>query len=59
MVKLSGKYDKPSANNKMHMMNKLFNLKRAEGMLVTQNLNEFNITTNQLSIVEIDFDDEI
>ena len=46
MVALFGMYEKPSANNKMHLMKKLFNLKIAEGMLVTQHLNEFNTITN-------------
>ena len=40
-------------------MKKLFNLKMAEGMPVIQHLNEFNIITNQLSFVEINFDNEI
>ncbi|RVW14238.1 Retrovirus-related Pol polyprotein from transposon TNT 1-94 [Vitis vinifera] len=40
-------------------MKKLFNLKMAENALVAQHLNEFNTITNQLSSVEIDFDDEI
>ena len=40
-------------------MKKLFNLKIAENALVAQHLNEFNTITNQLSSVEIDFDDEI
>ena len=31
----------------------------AENALVAQHLNEFNTITNQLSFVEIDFDDEI
>ena len=52
MSALSGMYEKPSANNKVH-------LKMAEGTPVTQHLNEFNTITNQLSSVEIDFDDEI
>ena len=52
-------YEKPSVNNKMHLMKKLFNLKIAENALVAQHLNEFNTITNQLSFVEIDFDDEI
>ena len=59
MAALSGMYEKPSANNKVHLMKKLFNLKMAEGTPVTQHLNEFNTITNQLSSVEIDFDDEI
>ena len=59
MKALSSMYEKPSANNKVHMMKKLFNLKMVEGTLVFQHLNEFNTITNQLSSVEIDFDDEI
>ena len=59
MKALSGMYEKPSANNKVHLMKKLFNLKMVENALVAQHLNEFNTITNQLSSVEIDFDDEI
>ena len=59
MKALSGMYEKPSANNKMHLMKKLFNLKMAENVSVTQHLSEFNTITNQLSPEEIDFDDEI
>ncbi|KAL6323541.1 hypothetical protein AAG906_039119 [Vitis piasezkii] len=59
MKALSGMYEKLSANNKVHLMKKLFNLKMAENASVTQHLNEFNTITNQLSSVEIDFDDEI
>jgi hypothetical protein len=59
MVALSSMYEKPSANNKVHLMKKLFNLKMAEGASVAQHQNEFNTITNQLSFVEIDFDDEI
>ena len=40
-------------------MKKLFNLKMVEGTLVAQHLNEFNTITNQLSSMEIVFDDEI
>ena len=59
MKALSSIYKKPSANNKVHLVKKLFNLKKAEGTLVAQHLNEFNTITNQLSMVEIEFDDEI
>ena len=59
MKALSGMYEKSLANNKVHLMKKLFNLKMAENALVAQHLNEFNTITNQLSSVEIDFDDEI
>ena len=40
-------------------MKKLFNLKKAEGTPIAQHLNEFNTITNQLSSVEIKFDDEV
>ena len=59
MKALSSMYEKPSANNKVHLMKKLFNLKMVENASVAQHLNEFNTITNQLSSVEIDFDDEI
>ena len=59
MKVLSDMYEKPLANNKVHLMKKLFNLKMVENASVAQHLNEFNTITNQLSSVEIDFDDEI
>ena len=59
MKVLSGMYEKSSANNKVHLMKKLFNLKIAEGVAVAKHLNEFNTVTNQLSFVEIEFDNEI
>ena len=59
MKALSSMYEKPLANNKVHLMKKLFNLKMAENASVAQHLNEFNTITNKLSFVEIDFDDEI
>ena len=59
MTALCSMYEKLSANNKMHLMKKLFNLKMAEGTAVAQHLNEFNTITNQLSSVEIEFDVEI
>nr|CAN81228.1 hypothetical protein VITISV_038889 [Vitis vinifera] len=59
MKALSGMYEKPFANNKVHLMKKLFNLKMVENASVAQHLNEFNTITNQFSSVEIDFDDEI
>ena len=59
MKALFGMYEKLSANNKVHMMKKLFNLKMAENALVAQHLNGFNTITNRLSSVKIDFDDEI
>ena len=59
MNALSSMYEKPSANNKVYLMKKLYNLKQAESTPVTQHLNEFNTITNQLSTVEIEFDDEV
>ena len=59
MTALSGMYEKPSANNKVHLMKKLFDLKMAESVAVAKHLNEFNTSTNQLYSVEIEFDDEI
>ena len=53
MKALSGIYEKPLANNKVHLMKKLFNLKMAENASVTQHLNKFNIITNQLSSIEV------
>ena len=49
MKTLSSMYKKLSTNNKVHMMKMLFNLKKAQGTLVAQHLNEFNTITNQLS----------
>ena len=59
MKALSNMYEKLSANNKVYLMKKLFNLKKAEGTPVAQHLNEFNTITNQLSTMEIEFDDEV
>ena len=59
MKALSDMYEKLSANNKVHLRKKLFNLKMAENASVAQHLNEFNTITNQLPSIEIDFDDEI
>ena len=55
----SSMYKKLSTNNKVYLMKNLFNLKMAENASVAQYLNEFTTITNQLSSVEIDFDDEI
>ena len=59
MKALTGMYEKSFTNNKVHLMKKLFNSKMVENASVAQHLNEFNTITNQLSSVEIDFDDEI
>ena len=54
-----GTHEKLSANNKVHLMKKLFNLNMAVNALVAQHINKFNTFTNQLSSLEIDFDNEI
>ena len=48
MKALSGMYENSSANNKVHLMKKLFNLKMTENASVAQHLNEFNTITNPL-----------
>ena len=53
MKALSDMYDKPSVNNKVHLMKKLFNLKMPEGNSMVGHLNKFNIVLNQLVSVEI------
>ena len=55
----SSMYEKPLANNKVYLMKKLFNMKKAEGTSVAQHINEFNTNTNQLSMMGIEFDDEV
>ena len=40
MKALSSMYEKPSANNKVHLMKKLFNLKMAENALVAKHLKD-------------------
>ena len=59
MKALSSMYEKSLANNKVYLMKKLFNLKKAKGTLVAQHLNEFNTITNQLSTMGIEFDNEV
>ena len=43
---LLGMYEKPSVNNKVYLMKKLFNLKMAENASVAQHLNEFKTIRN-------------
>ena len=59
MKALSDIYEKPLANNKVHLMKKLFNLNMPEGASVVENLNKFNTLLNQLVTIEIKFDYEI
>ena len=59
MDALAKLYEKPSASNKVFLMNRLFNMKMSEGGSVENHLNEFNMVTNQPSSVKVDFDDEV
>ena len=59
MQALADMYENPSANNKVYLMKKLFNLRRPEGGSVVEHLNSFNTMVNQLVLVGIKFDDEI
>jgi hypothetical protein len=52
-------YEKPSTSNKVFIMKRLFNMKMSEGGSVADHLNEFNMVTNKLSSVKVDFDDEV
>jgi hypothetical protein len=59
MDALAKLYEKPSPSNKLFLMNILFNMKMSEGGFVVDHLNEYNMVTNQLSSVKVDFDDEV
>jgi hypothetical protein len=51
-------YEKSSTSNKVFIMKRLINIKMSEGGSVADHLNKFNMVTNQLSSVKVDFDDE-
>jgi hypothetical protein len=59
MDALAKLYEKPSTSNKVFIMKRLFSMKMSEGGSVADHLNEFNMVTNQLSFVKVDFDDEV
>jgi hypothetical protein len=59
MDALAKLYEKPSVSNKVFLMKRLFNIKMSECGSVADHLNEFNMVTNQLSSVKVDFDDEV
>ena len=46
MKALSSMYEKLSANNKVYLMKKLFNLKKEKCTPIAQHLNKFNTITN-------------
>ena len=56
LVKL---YEKPSASNKVFLIKSLFNMNMSEGGYVIDHLNDFNMVTNQLSYIGVNFDDQI
>ena len=43
---LAEMYEKPSANNNVYLMKKLFNLKMSKSGSVVEHLNNFNTLTN-------------
>jgi hypothetical protein len=59
METLAKLYEKPLASNKVFLMKILFNMKMSKGGSVADHLNEFNMVTNELSSVKVDFDDEV
>jgi hypothetical protein len=59
MDALAKLYEKPSASNKVFLMKRLFNMNMLEGGSIAGHLNEFNMVTNQLNSIKLDFDDEV
>ena len=45
--------------NKVYLMRRVFNLQMPEGGSVADHINEFNMIISQLSLVKINFEDEI
>ena len=52
-------YEKPSASNKLFLIKCLFNVKMVEYGSIADHLNEFNMVTNQLSSINVNFGEEI
>ena len=52
-------YEKPLASNKVVLMKRLFNMKMSKGGFIADDLNDFNMVTNQLSSIGVNFDDEV
>ncbi|GAA0146994.1 hypothetical protein LIER_06806 [Lithospermum erythrorhizon] len=59
MIALSGLYEKPFANNKVRFMKQLFHLRMSMNTPIARHLNDFNSLINQLSTVEVNFEDEL
>jgi ATP adenylyltransferase/5',5'''-P-1,P-4-tetraphosphate phosphorylase II len=58
MDALAKLYEKPSTSNNLFLMKKIFNMKMSEGGSIAYHLNEFNMVTNHLSYVKVEFYDE-
>ena len=59
MSTLAKLYEKPLVSNKVFLMKHLFNMKMLEGGYVADHLNEFNMVTNYLISLGLNFDDEV
>jgi hypothetical protein len=59
MDALSKLYEKTLMSNKVFLMKRLFNMNMSEGGSIAHHLNDFNMVTNQLISVKVDFDDEV
>ena len=59
MSALAKMYENPQDSNKVFLMKHLFNMKMLEGGYVADHLNEFNMVTNYLIYLVLNFDDEV
>ena len=59
MSTLAKLYEKPLVSNKVFLMKHLFKMKMLEGGYVADHLNEFNMVTNYLISLGLNFDDEV
>ena len=59
MSTLAKLYEKPLVSNKVFIMKHLFNMKMLESGYVADHLNEFNMFTNYLISLGLNFDDEV
>ena len=59
MSTLAKLYEKPLVSNKVFLMKHLFNMKMLEGGYVSDHLNEFNMVTNYLISLGLNFDEEV
>lgn len=59
IVALSQTYEKLLASNKVFLIKRLFNMKMGERGGVAKHLNKFNTVTCYLSVVGINFKDEV